>query len=82
MNTSILVKCIDELKNDKPNLDYIRGILETFVELNVGSFNNSNIIQSTRGAELKPQVVEKTDEQREQEEYTRQYLSGAVAPLS
>lgn len=33
MNTKILQKCLDELKKDSPNVDYIRGMLETLVEM-------------------------------------------------
>lgn len=32
MNRKILQKVIDELKNEQPKLDYIRGILETLIE--------------------------------------------------
>ena len=33
MNTSILVKCVNELKQEKPNLQYVLGILETVIEM-------------------------------------------------
>lgn len=33
MNTKILQKCLDELKKESPNVDYIRGMLETLVEM-------------------------------------------------
>ena len=33
MNTKILQKCLDELKKEQPNVDYIRGMLETLVEM-------------------------------------------------
>lgn len=33
MNTRILQKCLDELKKDSPNVDYLRGMLETLVEM-------------------------------------------------
>jgi hypothetical protein len=32
MNRKIIQKVIDELKQDEPKLDYIRGILETLIE--------------------------------------------------
>ena len=31
MNTNILSKCIEELKKEKPDLSYLRGMLETLV---------------------------------------------------
>lgn len=33
MNTSILRKCLEELGKDSPKLDYIRGMLETLIEM-------------------------------------------------
>lgn len=33
MNTGVLKKCIEELGKDAPDLSYIRGMLETLVEL-------------------------------------------------
>lgn len=33
MNTNILRKCIEELNKDKPDLSYIKGMLETIMEL-------------------------------------------------
>jgi hypothetical protein len=33
MNTTILQKAVDELNKDAPRLDYIRGLLETLIEI-------------------------------------------------
>lgn len=33
MNTKILQKCVDELKQDKPKIDYVLGMLESVIEL-------------------------------------------------
>lgn len=33
MNSNILLKCIEELKKDAPDLSYLRGMLETLSEL-------------------------------------------------
>jgi hypothetical protein len=33
MNTTILKKCLDELSKDSPKLDYVRGMLETLIEI-------------------------------------------------
>lgn len=32
-NTRILTKCIEALKGEKPDLSYVRGMLETLVEM-------------------------------------------------
>jgi hypothetical protein len=36
MNTNILKKCIDELNAETPRLDYLRGMLETLLEMQEG----------------------------------------------
>ncbi len=33
MNTNILTKCINELQKDSPDLSYLRGMLETLLEM-------------------------------------------------
>jgi len=33
MNTNILKKCIDELKKEKPEIQYVLGMLETLYEM-------------------------------------------------
>ena len=33
MNTNILQKCINELKNEKPKLEYVIGVLETLIDM-------------------------------------------------
>ena len=33
MNTQVLVKCLDELTKDKPNIEYVKGMLETLITL-------------------------------------------------
>ncbi len=34
MNITVLKKCLDELSKDNPRLEYAKGILETFIDLN------------------------------------------------
>lgn len=41
MNTSLLKKCLDELSADHPRLDYMKGILETLIEM---SSNTTSIL--------------------------------------
>ena len=33
MNTSVLSKCVEELKKEKPDIRYVLGMLETFIDL-------------------------------------------------
>ena len=35
MNTNVLQKCVDELKKEQPNIQYVLGMLETVIELSV-----------------------------------------------
>lgn len=35
MNNTILKKCLEELEKESPRLDYIRGMIETLIELSV-----------------------------------------------
>ncbi len=37
MNTNILRKCVEELKQESPKIDYILGMLETVIELSTSS---------------------------------------------
>lgn len=53
MNRKTLNKVIEELKKEKPNLDYIRGILETLVE----SLPEENLIYKTETATFSPIVA-------------------------
>ena len=55
MNTSILNKCVEELSKEDPRLDYIRGMLETLIEM----AGNSKVEQRTYA----PQVVGSTPTQ-------------------
>ena len=47
MNTIILKKCLDELTQDKPNIDYVRGMLETLIEMQpVSEITREKVITS------------------------------------
>ncbi len=37
MNTKILQKVLEELKKDKPSIDYLKGMIETLLEMSGGS---------------------------------------------
>lgn len=59
MNTKILQKCIDALSTTEPDLSYIRGMLETLLELtekpleNKANFADGSIV-SPRNTTLSP----------------------------
>ncbi len=59
MNTTILEKVIAELKNEKPDLSYIRGMIETLLEMQpkaVGllGMSTGTSYASVTGPALKP----------------------------
>ena len=81
MNTQILQKCIAELEKDKPNLDYIKGILETFVEMS-GSITPMSTV-NTMTHIVKPAAVPlKSDSELAEEEFAAKYANGPVGALS
>lgn len=59
MNTAILSKCLEELGKESPNIDYIKGMLETFIVLTGGQ----PIINNTKENEITTRVKELVSEQ-------------------
>ena len=56
MNTTILQKCVEELKKSEPKIDYILGMLETLIDLSGGqikvtpvTYNSKQIIENGSG---------------------------------
>lgn len=85
MNTKILQKCLEELKKDTPDLSYLRGTLETLIEVAGGQ------VLATPGyipaptypptglmAGANTKVDEETDEEKE---YARKMAGGPIARL-
>ena len=40
MNTEILTKCLKELGEQSPRIDYVRGMLETLIAMQPKAYNN------------------------------------------
>ena len=60
MNKNILKRCLDELQNKVPRLDYIRGMLETLYELEGGKVIVENLIPifpNNTGTSLPPNPI-------------------------
>lgn len=53
MNTKALQKCVEELKTDKPRIDYVVGILETLIDT---AFSVSGSPTSTYSPPLAPTI--------------------------
>lgn len=51
MNSTLIKKCLDELAKDKPDLSYLRGILETLFELGIPPTEPTHLL--TRGGMIK-----------------------------
>lgn len=80
MSKKILQKVVDELKKDSPDLPYIRGILETLIDM------DSDTVTHTMAGTVFPMGVEtgyKADEiiTNEDKEYARKMAGGPIAPL-
>jgi len=83
MNTSILQKCVVELKKDNPKIDYILGMLETVIEMSnvpptsvVTSQWTPAVIESTYTQTASTPVVGLSDEEKLAEEYERGPIGG------
>lgn len=78
MNTTTLQKCVDELKKESPDIRYILGMLETYIELNASitvipgldpRFHVSSTIS-------KPIVETKVDELTDEQKRTARLYEG------
>ncbi len=92
MNTNLLKKCIDSLNSERPDLSYVKGILEALMESSgtVGStstyilpgqtnvpYINPNMVYASTGTA--PQNVDAIDEKID--EVAQLYVGGRVAPI-
>lgn len=62
MNTQLLQKCVDELKKDKPDLSYLRGVLETLISLSGAVVTTSPIYNTSTPLASNPII--RADEER------------------
>jgi hypothetical protein len=81
MNTKIIQKCLTELSKDAPDLSYVRGILETLIDMDaepVISGDNRMFfsVPPTNTVNINDIV---TDEDKA---YARKMAGGPVAPLN
>ena len=80
MNTRILQKCLDALCEKKPDISYIRGMLETLIE------SDGTVINTISA--IKPIVIQKqsvpyipTDEEQAEAEMARKYVGGPIGNI-
>ena len=62
MNTAILSKCLEELGKQSPNIDYIKGMLETFIVLTGGHPIINNVIENEITTRVKELVSGQEDD--------------------
>lgn len=80
MNTQILNKLIEELKKDKPDHSYMRGILETLVESN----QSITVASQWQTQPSQPFIMTTSDQPElidETTNYSQAYKVGPVAEL-
>ena len=82
MNTKLLQKCIDKLSEEKPNIPYVLGILETLKEIADEPVNPGNHFLKT-STSIVPAVIPNPVEEMtpEEKEYYAKMAGGTIAPM-
>lgn len=80
MNTKILQKCLEELKKETPDLSYLRGTLETLIEISGGVEvpKNFTVTTPTMFSSTQISVNDLPDEEKE---YHARMAGGPIAPM-
>ena len=76
-----LQKCIEELKKDKPSLDYVRGMLETLMDMQTTAGTPASIPAPTPMVSNYKAPSNHVDEEVT-DAYTLAYESGSIGNLS
>lgn len=92
MNTTTLQKCVDELKKDAPNIPYILGMLETFIEMSPSkdgiagagiSFTPDPRFQINSSVDKRKETEPKADEMTDEEKRIAQaYERGQTGKIT
>lgn len=83
MNTKLLQKCIDKLGEQTPDLSYVRGILETLMEMSGEPVPVSIVppILTQSSTMFSSKQVSASDLPDEEQEYLARMIGGPVAPM-
>lgn len=81
MSTTVLQKCVEELKKEKPDIRYVLGILETFIDMTSAPlyYADREGIKPFPVAKVASQV-DKVDE--EQSALARAYTHGPIGNIT
>lgn len=82
MNKKILQKCVDELGKESPSIEYIKGMLETLIEMDSTVLPTPTIDGITRIPYVKELPVSTTVEVDEEfNETAAKYVGGAIGKI-
>lgn len=81
MNTKILQKCLEELKKETPDLSYLRGTLETLIEMAGGEVVSTGSYVMPHLGVLHTEVGKVDEITDVDKEYERRQLGGPIAKL-
>lgn len=87
MNTNLLQKCVDELNKETPDISYLKGVLETLIEIEksnsekpnsfIPSYPNYFPNGTGTPLPLSPIVTSKTNE----DEILEKYENGSIGTI-
>lgn len=79
---STLQKCIEELKKDQPDIRYILGMLETYLELSVGATTIASTNPSSAPIFMTKRVGETVELTDEKTDLERRYEKGPIGNIT
>lgn len=82
MNTSVLTKCLEELKQEKPNIEYIKGMLETFIALSNTSLPVTGTISYANTTTSQIHPVVRTESVSDEEMMLQKYEKGQTGRIT
>lgn len=76
MNTKILQKCVEALNSEKPDISYIRGMLETLIEISGAT------VPLSANPTVNVPVTRTETVADEDEEIARKYAAGPIGRIT
>ena len=82
MQTNILRKCLEELNKPEPNISYLKGMLETIVEMSGSVISPANGLVSVGQTSLNNPIYTTTAKVDEVDEALYKYNNGKIGRMS